>query len=278
MPEEEEVSIVEQIRISAEKRGQFYPVIRTNFGIAAGNTRLKANPAWTQEFRYVKTKYDHLAIMAVTNIFEEKPKEWWTDLLNQAAAELIQMGVEPGRIVPRLVEDFGLHERRIYRLLGKEYKLKTKPDKEKNENDNESISHADHRDPNAKSVSSHTSAHQLLEAAFAHYHLHPDNDYTEFQRPEELKCPGCGFEPGLDSDETKCPNDQMELQPKTYRPDEHFKEQKVIIEVEGKGSASKDNEKRDALFRKLDYKVVHLPNKMVEQYNDEIAALVAAFI
>ncbi len=65
--------------------------------------------------------------------------------------------------------------------------------------------------------------------------------------------------------------------PKTYVADLHFGPEMVIIEVEGKGSASADNDERELFFTNLHYQMVHVPNSCAKSHGRIIAAVAAAF-
>ena len=114
--------IVEELRESFKKYGPIRNVIRTQFGIASGNTRKQAISDWPEVTMPVKDYYEHLQLMAADNVSEPKTPEWWTHVLSEAGKELEKQGVEPGRIVTRLLEDFPLSKSSIYRYLPSEFK------------------------------------------------------------------------------------------------------------------------------------------------------------
>jgi site-specific DNA-methyltransferase (adenine-specific) len=122
-----ETDIIEELRESYQKYGPVRPVIKTKFGIAAGETRKKAVEDWPEVFNdKIQTRYDHLRLKAADNIHKPKPAKWWVDTLTEAAEELMKEGVGPGQISMRLEKDFPLTARTIRRYLPEEYKDKTK--------------------------------------------------------------------------------------------------------------------------------------------------------
>ena len=106
-------------------------------------------------------------------------------------------------------------------------------------------------------VSQHTPAQQLLDSAFSYYGLHPDMDYTEFIRDGELTKEG---------------------KQKVYRPDYYFKQDNLVVEVEGEGSASSDNEERDKFFTEKGFRIIHLSNKLIEKHSSEVAQIFAVLL
>jgi flagellar biosynthesis GTPase FlhF len=118
-----ETDIIEELRESYQKYGPVRPVIKTKFGIAAGETRKKAVKEWPEEFNAkVQTYYDHLRLKAADNIHKPKSGEWWTEVLTEAAEELKKQGVEPGQISIQLEADFPLSRTSISRYLPQRYK------------------------------------------------------------------------------------------------------------------------------------------------------------
>lgn len=115
-------SVIDDLRESFAKLGPIRPALVTKFGVAAGETRKKANPAWPEQVVNVKSFYDHLRLRAADNIHARKPVVWWTALLGEAGEELMKSGVKPGRITERLMQDFPLAERTILAYLPRKYK------------------------------------------------------------------------------------------------------------------------------------------------------------
>ncbi len=65
--------------------------------------------------------------------------------------------------------------------------------------------------------------------------------------------------------------------PKSYQAD-IVVEDKVVIEVEGEGSSSKSDAKRDEFFKDKGLPVVHLSNGLVENYGEEVANLIMVLL
>jgi hypothetical protein len=121
-----EEDIVEELRDSYRKLGPVRPIITTQFGIAGGETRRKADPSWPEQHVNVNSYYDHLRVKAADNVQARKPPSWWMALLDEAAREIVKSGVEPTGITQRLVHDFPLAARTILEYLPEKYKSKTK--------------------------------------------------------------------------------------------------------------------------------------------------------
>jgi hypothetical protein len=66
--------------------------------------------------------------------------------------------------------------------------------------------------------------------------------------------------------------------PKFYSADIAARAAMVVVEVEGEGSASKDNPERDDFFARQGYIVVHASNQLVRDYGPEVAELIAPLI
>jgi len=123
MSVEDEEEFIEELRESARKRGRVHSVLRTQYGIAGGETRKKADPTWPEKFIKVNSYYDHLALKALDNLHRPKPREWWENLVNEAAKWLVEnQKIPPGKVAERLVQDFPLSKRTIYKYLRPEYK------------------------------------------------------------------------------------------------------------------------------------------------------------
>jgi len=123
MSVEDEEAFIEELRESARKRGRVHSVLRTQYGIAGGETRKKADPTWPEKFIKVSSYYDHLALKALDNLHRPKPREWWENLVNEAAKWLVEnQKIPPGKVAERLVQDFPLSKRTIYKYLRPEYK------------------------------------------------------------------------------------------------------------------------------------------------------------
>ena len=124
-----EEEFIEELRESSRKRGKIHSVIRTQYGIAGGETRRKADPNWPEKFVQVKSYYDHLALKALDNLHHPKPPEWWENLVNEAAKWLVENEkIPPGKVAERLERDFPLSKRTLYKYLRPEYKLQEMAD------------------------------------------------------------------------------------------------------------------------------------------------------
>jgi hypothetical protein len=101
----------------------------------------------------------------------------------------------------------------------------------------------------------YTEEHMKLASAFNGVGLFPDVE-KPFVRPGEVTKDG---------------------KPKEYFADLCFEDWKVVIEVEGEGSASADNDERELFFAENGYQVVHVPNACARSHGHVLAALVRAF-
>ncbi|MGA2666188.1 MAG: hypothetical protein ABSF83_14710 [Nitrososphaerales archaeon] len=101
----------------------------------------------------------------------------------------------------------------------------------------------------------YTEEHMKLAAAFNDVGLYPDVEKPFLREGEVTK----------------------EGKQKGYVADLHFGDQKVIIEVEGEGSASADNDDWELFFAENDYQVVHVPNACARSHGYVLAALARAF-
>lgn len=99
--------------------------------------------------------------------------------------------------------------------------------------------------------SEYTEAHVSLLNALTKRRLNCRSEVA-FERPGELTSEG---------------------QPKTYQSD-IVVEDRVIVEVEGEGSSSRDNEKRDFFFKEQGFVVKHIPNDLAQKYPEFVADLI----
>ncbi|MGD0329866.1 MAG: hypothetical protein ABSB40_05370 [Nitrososphaeria archaeon] len=119
---EEHQQFFEELRRSAEVLGHLHPVLRTQFGIAAGSSRLEADPNWPVRDVPVKNPYNYYRLMAGDNQREEKTNEWWKAVIILAANELVERGIPKGEISKKLYKDFPIGRARLLRLLPAEFK------------------------------------------------------------------------------------------------------------------------------------------------------------
>lgn len=195
-----------------------------------------------------------------------------------AAISAQKQGVESGQIVKRVAKTLGIGERRAQQLLPSEFKRSYDGEGKANEaitgDSGSSVVHQSIESegqqapeqtrplpqfsPDASQfrVSRHTAAAQLLETKFGYWGLHPEMDYANFPRYGE---------------ETK------DGKTKSYTPDFWFPEHKLILEVEGEGSASKDD-KRDSFFDEQGIHVLHIPDGMAKRYGNEICEILYWFL
>ena len=118
--------IVTELKASYEKFGPLRKVVKTRYGIAAGETRKRAVAEWPEAFKHVKDFYEHLQIKAADNISGLKPAAWWEGVIAEACRELAKKGVEKGKIVERLEKDFPLSKQSLYRYIPGEFKEPSK--------------------------------------------------------------------------------------------------------------------------------------------------------
>ena len=300
------------MRASYKDVGPISSVIETRFGIAAGNTRLKAIPEWPRKYKEVKDELQHIRISLASNLHERKGAAWWEKIINKAAplyeaegiprADICQAMVKGTTVtkgtVSVEVKGLGLSERTIMRYLHSEWKQPSKVEagkkggeekREKEKAKSATTVVAEPPLPVSKKVSGEEAPElvggsppkkpygekgvsppkgSMTQKAFTGpammllNHLHAAG-LKDFQGEIVFKREGETRKGG---------------EPKTYTADLCDKNLMVIIEVEGEGSASKDNEGRDAYFKALGYKIPHVSNDHVEYFGSEIAEVIAALV
>ena len=267
-----ETDILEELRESYRKLGPVRKVIRTQFGIAAGNTRKKAVSEWPETYKEVASLYEHLRISAADNISEEKTAEWWQNIIKQAAQELQKQGIQPGEITGQLVKDFPLSERSIQRYLPADFKRPYTKSDSVSESGNGTVEHGPDFQPYRKGLSETASAHRVATNTPSENKLQSllsyipglDADYKYYEPIDrEFRCPQCGI--GRSDKEGVCGRCNSPLKQSSYHPDavvDHW----LVLEVEGAGSASADNEERDAYLTSKGKTIVHIPNDCVAKY------------
>ncbi len=260
--------IEEELRESYTKFGPVRSVVRTKFGIAAGESRKRAVKDWPERFYEATTYYEHLQLKAADNIAKPKPAGWWTKVLSEAATELEKQGVEKGRIVARLKEDFPVSERSLYRYLPDEYKRsggynRTELPAVSSKRSDSGISDQSAKlEPYRRGLSETASSHRV----------------TTYTKSEELFASalsvyGVGYrtEVAFEREGEKTEDGK----PKVYVLDIFLIDRNVGIELEGEGSSSKDNAERDAFFRSKGIGIAHLSNELVQKHAGEVAELIA---
>ena len=232
---------VHELRHSYNTVGPLRPCIRTQFGLAAGNTRKLAVPEWPEKFVKVENKYEHLRIVAADNQHDEKSEEWWASIINEAANELLNLGVPRDKIVSKLENDFPLAKWKIYKYLSKEYKGRQGPKVEAEVKEEKKVSK---RQPVSQSeVTKKTDTpYEVDLVRICNIGKIPVKTREYFIRENELRHDGT---------------------PKQYIPDLVIWDT-IVVEAEGEGSASRDNKQRDEYFKKIGKTVIHIPNSMVK--------------
>jgi hypothetical protein len=262
--------IIEELRESYKKYGPIRKVVRTQFGVASGNTRLKAVPEWPVLSKEVKSYYEHLQISAADNISEPKSPEWWTKVLSEAGKELEKQGVEPGRIVARLKEDFPISERSIYRYLPSEFKDSVKVEAGRlggeaaatvaAESSGASAPVTGKPEPYRKGFSPSLKENNPAQLTPSHLKLFglirsiPGTNFLN-EKPHLRENP-----PDADEYTNELTKDGHE---KSYQTDLTDFGLKLVVEAMGPGSSS-DDPARDAYFEKEGYSVLKFTNEEID--------------
>lgn len=295
-----EASLEQRLKQSYEQFGPIRKVIRTNFGIAAGNTRKKAVKDWPEEQKDVETYYDHLKLAAHDNVQEQKGPEWWKNLLLEASKELSLMNTPPEKICTKLAEDFPISARYIRELLPAEYKEITR--KNLTPVNAEQVPHTlDTAEDIIKEM-----IHLRDSGRWCGHLLRPLIDKVKFIKTfenidkaisdgqpltEVLKIleTNVGYAPAK-SDQTKkgaytdpqltlgaelqrrripveyeveypIPNRKtVDGKPISYKVD-ILADKTLAVEVEGNGSSSSNNPERDQFLKKQGLQILHVPNE-----------------
>lgn len=183
------------------------------------------------------------------------------------AQECMNEGRETSEITAEVAKTLGVGVRRAQQLLPSDFKRTYEKEAEKYDEGPRAVGESVGDAPSAPQplhgndasqfrVSRHTVAAQLLETKMGYWGLHPDMDYATFPRYGE---------------ETK------DGKTKSYTPDFWFPDKQLILEVEGEGSASKDD-KRDEFFRAQGINVLHIPDGMAKKYGNEICEMLYVFL
>ena len=340
-----EAEIITDLQQSFKTEGPIRPVLKTKFGIASGETRLKAVPSWpvvdmekadeqrkkeagerhaTYSPKAPQTFLEFLKLKAHDNIHALKPAAWWDKIVNQAAQEYRTAGVPLGEVSGILTTDFGLTPTMVQRYLHEEFKSPVRvalgkkggrPEKEPemgsvaftvkaNEPKTSPVSEEDNaapppkREPYAKGTSpspkeflksEYTHAQVTLMAALNRVHAAYTSEH--YVAVEGWRCPRCGTQfyeediptwkgPALGGGRY-CPDDTEMLIQATERCDVFLQTRAgfaVAIEVEGAGSSSRDNPRREKLLLDQGVRTAHVSNDCAEDYADELAGLVKAFL
>ena len=309
--------IVEELRVSYERYGPTRSILKTKFGVVSGETRLKAVPEWpavemekTDEERIrqgkapraPKTRLDFLKLKVVDNIQAVKSADWWEKEINDAAEEYAKQGIGREDVAEKMVKDFPLSERKILRYLHTEFK---QPNKVKagwagGVAAEPGESHSQKRSSNLPPVGKRSKISADTVAA-EHAESEPETSKTytpkargvsasEHRKPAYTAAHvklfshlstlvDCLSEYEIEREDlTGQPLLNDRGVPLTYRADILIPRGNVIIEVEGEGSASRDNEERDAYLDLHGYRVVHVSNQIVEYFAAELAEIIAALV
>ena len=268
----EEEDIIEELKTSYKKYGPVRHVVKTQFGIAAGETRKKAVPKWPEKTINVKDYYAHLKLKVADNLHKRKGPEWWVAVLKDAAEELMKQGVEKGKVAARLEQDFPLSKRSIYRYLPQESKF---PEPQQlaegkaasatvalqKEIDTVSISH-EKIEPDESKVKSSPTNHQPRQSD----NVKSSYTDTEMILINQLGKAGVKYKTQVSYERPE--EFTSDNQPKNYVLN-ILVEDYLGLEVEG---AETD---RDQFFKDKGITIVHLPTAMVLNYGDVVATLVA---
>jgi hypothetical protein len=288
---------LEELKKSYETNGPLHPVIETQFGVAAGNNRLKAVKNWPREKRTVKDKLEHLQIMMADNLFVPKPENWWKKAFKEIAEELVKQGVETQKVVDEMHRRFGFTLYRIYRYVPQEYKryrasgpqkesspyyfdLKTSegglsPRREEERPRNGTIEEVRNgyvsaitepltREPFRKGFSPQSSTFQVKAMTLPHLKLVSALNAAHVD---------CRAEEPYDRNQTNARGDHLFYSTDIFL----LKRQDVVIEVKGEGSKT-DDPKRMKWFKDRNIKVISFTNEHVNQWAGEIAEAIKGFL
>jgi hypothetical protein len=324
-----ESEIIEDLRQSYKTEGPLRPVLKTKFGIASGETRLKAVASWPvldmekdKPSKAPKTFLDFLKLKAADNIHAEKPASWWEKLINQAAGEYRTAGTPLGEISTKLVDGFGLTKTKVDRYLHEEFKHPAKvragqasgearsvptvgtqvSEKEAEPSKTSKVApeiagsppakkgpYAKGTSPSLKDNNPSQFTHEQVTLMTALNRAHIAYEGEFYVAVEAYRCPKCGTQyvdpviPTWDKEANgrKCEDDGQVLEQMTERCDIYVQTKAgfaVTLEVEGSGSSSADNPKREKLLADKGVRTAHVSNPCAEKYPDDLASVVKAFL
>jgi hypothetical protein len=285
---------VRNLRESFEKVGQVYSIIvcmqHPGF-VIAGRHRKAAGAGLVHQLdveakcRQLGVSHDlaHLLLRQHLNVQRVVSEDERREEVLAMAKALEAQGVEKSKVAARLAQISTFSDRYLRELLPDEYKQvghrpaggtgtgsgsikgpEGKKGQEPRESEPGAKDEAERHAPFAKGIApspreglkpQYTEEHMKLASAFNAVGLFPDIE-KPFAREGEFTKEG---------------------KPKQYFADLHFGEQKVVVEVEGEGSASAGNDERDVYFAEQGYQLVHVPNACARSYGHVLAALVRAF-
>jgi very-short-patch-repair endonuclease len=192
----------------------------------------------------------HWLVTSAANVRRQIPEDERQADVMQMAVVLDADGVPPEKRAQTIARLTGLTTRRVEQLLPKEHKR---------EYNSETISQSPTEEKQRFSetvskfrVSTYTQAEQLFIGNLSYYNI-KYRTQEPFVRAGEFSNGG---------------------QQKTFVADIYLPDKNVIIELEGSGSASSDNQHRDDYFKEKGIPVVHLRNETVVKDGAGIASLI----
>jgi hypothetical protein len=216
------------------------------------------------------------------NVQRQPSEEETRDQLLELAKGFEAMGVQRQLIAQKVVKVSGLSERRTLELLPDEYKNKAKVEagraggvvsaatsQQKRQETEQGVAEEHAPTSQAKETYSKVSPRQSE-------HRRPT--FTEPVVAFANALQGAGVELRLEEPFPREGEFTQDGKPKFYSADILLLKRPVIIEGEGRGSSSSENEERDAFFKERSYAVVHLSNAHLVDYGYELADLIKALI
>jgi len=278
---------VEELKQSGEVMGELHPVVFTQYGLAAGTSRLEANPNWRKVTITAPNLYEHYRIMLHDNKHERKPDFWIKEVLNKEAEALVLpppnglgLDINKGEVTDRLVRESSLPEWKVYELLDDKYKA---PEQRKAgiasaEAKDLQISPKDILDESKSVVESTTEKEKVSKKRqrkrSKEYKEFGKVQYTEAEQTLETILSRYNIKYKAQVSFERAGEFTEDGKPKTYIADILI--DNIVIEIEGAGTSSDSAERDDFFFSKGCY-VVHVPNIAVFKHGEVIGSLVAAF-
>ena len=119
-------------------------------------------------------------------------------------------------------------------------------------------------------ISAYTRPQMVLAVALNQVGEYPMIDDWPIERPHEYRCPFCGRHwDSRDTGSKHCPKCKYEGITLIYRPDLAWVPEQYYVEAEGKGSASKGNEERDAFLAERGWKGRAFSNSEIKKHLDK---------
>ena len=107
-------NIVTDLKLSARKCGELYPVLLDNEGnVLDGNHRLKADPNWPKvTLENIKTEQDRIVVKLVGNVCRRSiSNAEKTQLVGELASIFLAEGCKPGQVAYKVAEKTGMSYR-----------------------------------------------------------------------------------------------------------------------------------------------------------------------